>query len=95
MTGIDSTPESCTYKRNPKAIFTDLDGETALFQSETCDYLILNSTGSEIWQLLKSPLTANEICDKLTDVYEVDPANCRNEVDAFLSIAIEKEVIQS
>ena len=87
-------PKIQTYKRNPKAIFTDLDGETALFQSETCDYLILNSTGSEIWQLLKSPLTANEICDKLTDIYEVDPENCRSEVDTFLSIAIEKEVIQ-
>lgn len=49
MAKIKRSTKACLYKRDPKAIFTDLDGETALFQLETCEYLVLNSTGSAIW----------------------------------------------
>ncbi|GIR24061.1 MAG: hypothetical protein CM15mP38_2440 [Synechococcus sp.] len=42
------------FKQHHQAICTELDGEVALFQSDTCDYLVLNETGSAIWNALKT-----------------------------------------
>ena len=95
MEGSEDKTESCLYKRDPKAIFTDLDGETALFQAKTCEYLVLNSTGSAIWELIKTPSSLNDICKQLSADYEVSIDTCIRETKAWLSIAVEKGVALS
>ncbi|KZR69410.1 hypothetical protein PMIT1313_01096 [Prochlorococcus marinus str. MIT 1313] len=95
MEGSEDKTESCLYKRDPKAIFTDLDGETALFQAETCEYLVLNSTGSAIWELIETPSSLNDICKQLSADYEVSIDTCIRETKAWLSIAVEKGVALS
>jgi hypothetical protein len=40
------------FKQHPQAVFTELDGEIALFQSSSCEYLVLNESGSAIWNAL-------------------------------------------
>ena len=81
------------FKQHHQAICTELDGEVALFQSDTCDYLILNETGSAIWKLLKAKPTLPELCKHLEQEYEVTPDECRASVEAWLEVALEKKVI--
>ena len=81
------------FKQHHQAICTELDGEVALFQSDTCEYLILNETGSAIWNLLKSQPTLAELCEHLQDEYDVDPDECHSSVEAWLEAALGKQVV--
>ncbi len=81
------------FKQHHQAVCTELDGEVALFQSNTCDYLVLNETGSAIWKMLKSQPTLSELCKRLQGEYEVPPDECKTSVEAWLEAALEKKVI--
>ena len=81
------------FKQHHQAVCTELDGEVALFQSNTCDYLVLNETGSVIWNALKTQPSLAEICSQLQEEYDVDPDECQASVEAWLEVALEKKVI--
>ena len=81
------------FKQHHQAVFTELDGEVALFQSNTCDYLVLNETGSAIWNALKSQPTLSELCKYLQAEYEVTPDECMSSIETWLEAALDKQVI--
>lgn len=81
------------FKQHHQAICTELDGEVALFQSDTCDYLVLNETGSAIWNALDSRPTLAEICRQLQQEYAVTEDECAVSVKAWLDDAISKQVV--
>ena len=81
------------FKQHHQAVCTELDGDVALFQSNTCDYLVLNETGSAIWNALKSQPTLLELCKHFQGEYEVTPDECKLSVETWLEVALEKKVI--
>jgi len=83
------------FKQHHQAVCTELDGEVALFQSNTCDYLVLNETGSAIWNALKTQPSLAEICSRLQEDYDVDPDECQASVEAWLEAALEKKVVST
>jgi hypothetical protein len=83
------------FKQHPQAICTELDGEIALFQSSTCDYLVLNDSGSAIWNALTTQPTLAELCAGLQEQYSVRPDECLAEVEAWLKIGVEKQVVSA
>ena len=81
------------FKQHHQAVCTELDGEVALFQSKTCDYLVLNETGSAIWNALKTQPSLAEICSQLQEEYDVDTDECLDSVEAWLEAALGKKVV--
>ena len=81
------------FKQHSQAVYTELDGDVALFQSDTCDYLVLNETGSAIWNALKTRPSLAEICSHLQEEYDVDPDECQASVETWLEAALKKKVI--
>ena len=81
------------FKQHRQAVCTEIDGKVTLFQSNTCDYLVLNETGSAIWNALKTQPTLPELCKYLEEEYEVTPDECKLSVEAWLEAALEKKVI--
>ena len=81
------------FRQHPQAICTELDGEIALFQSSTCDYLVLNESGSAIWNALSKQPTLTELCQGLQEEYNVSPDDCLADVVAWLEIGVEKRVV--
>jgi hypothetical protein len=47
-------------------------------------YIGLTETGSRVWDLLDEPRTAEEVCARMCREYEISPADCRAELDAFV-----------
>ncbi len=47
-------------------------------------YFSLNPVATRIWDLLEKPLSADELCIRLTDEYDVDSEQCRKEVSELL-----------
>ena len=83
------------FKQHPQAICTELDGEVALFQSSTCDYMVLNDSGSTIWNALTTQPTLAELCAGLQEEYSVSPDDCLADVEAWLEIGVEKQVVMA
>ena len=81
------------FKQHSQAVCTELDGDVALFQSNTCDYLVLNETGSAIWNALKTQPTLPELCKNLQEEYEVTSDECKSSIETWLEVALEKKVI--
>ena len=81
------------FKQHHQAVCTELDGDVALFQSNTCDYLVLNATGSAIWNALKTQPTLPELCKYLEEEYEVTSDECMSAIETWLKAALEKKVI--
>ena len=81
------------FKQHHQAVCTELDGDVALFQSNTCDYLVLNETGSAIWNALKTQPTLPELCKYLEEEYEVTTDECKSAIETWLEAALEKKVI--
>ena len=81
------------FKQHHKAVYTELDGEVTLFQSDTCDYLVLNNTGSVIWRALGSRPTFDELCMQLQQEYEVTPEECSESTQAWLEVALQRKVV--
>ena len=81
------------FKQHHPAVSTELDGEASLFHSNTCDFLVLNETGSAIWNALKTQPTLPELCKNLQEEYEVTSDECKSSIETWLEAALEKKVI--
>ena len=73
-----------TYQRSPEAIFSEVGGDIVALNVECGACYGMEQVTAAVWQLLADPLTLEQLCDRLVEMYEVDPATCRTDVEALL-----------
>ncbi len=61
-----------------------MDDELVMMDATAGTYYGLNSVGAEIWRLLETPTSIQDLCTSLTHSFEVPPERCRSEVLQFL-----------
>ena len=93
MIAMASTQTPVLLQRNPAICAAELDGEVCLFHPDNAEYLNLNATGSAIWNLLDTPLNAEQLLERLLERYAVDEQACRHDTDQFLSQALERGML--
>lgn len=71
--------------RSTDLVFSEVDDEITMMHIETGKYYGLNRVGAVIWNLLDEPTGFGAVCDALVTRFEVEPAQCRAEVEAFVS----------
>jgi hypothetical protein len=59
--------------------------ELVMMSAAKGNYIGLSAVGARIWELIETPHTVESLCAALVAEYDVDPATCRAEVDAFLA----------
>ena len=59
--------------------------ELVMMSAEKGNYIGLSVVGARIWELIELPQDVDAVCAQLQDEFEVEPATCRSEVEAFLS----------
>ena len=74
--------------RHPEVCAAELDGEVCLFHPDTAQYLNLNATASAIWRLLEQPQSRDALVTALVASHDVEGAQCRQDIDAFLGEAL-------
>lgn len=58
--------------------------EVLMMNTDNGLYLGLNPVGARIWQMIDTPCDVETLCARLEHEFDVAPATCRAEVDAFL-----------
>ena len=66
------------------AVESAVGSETVVLHLGTGTYFGLDSTGTEIWQLLRQGLSPIDICARLARQHGVDRATVERDVRAFL-----------
>lgn len=73
-----------TYVRNNKTISGRLHDEMVMMDIDQGKYFSLNQSATAIWEKLETPLSLEELCKRLVEEYEVEPEQCRREVEEHL-----------
>ena len=74
------------YKRNEgNFLISQLGQELVLMDTKTGDYLGINAVGTRIWNLLVDSKSLQELVADLICRFEVPEAQCKTEVEQFLS----------
>jgi hypothetical protein len=71
--------------RNGDWLAAKVGDELVMMSAAKGNYIGLSEVGARIWELIDEPRSVESVCDTLVAEYEVDPATCRAEVDAFLT----------
>ena len=86
--GMDSV-----VARNEDIFAGQIDDELVMVSIDSGNYYVLNLTARRIWDLLESPLSISEICDKLMEEFEIDPQTCQAEVLRFAEKLFKKQIV--
>jgi hypothetical protein len=60
------------------------DGDVVILSLRSGVYYGLNSVAARVWNLIQKPSTVMEIVDTLVREYEIDPEQCKAEVEQLL-----------
>lgn len=66
-------------------ITSKIGDEIVLMTIESGKYFSINQVGSQIWELIKQPTTAEEVCRELIGEYTVSMEQCLNDTLPFLN----------
>lgn len=81
------------WVRNTTLLGTHIDDELVMMDGERGLYFSLNPVGTQIWQLLETPKTSQELIQSLCHLYEITEAECQQDVSVFLEKMEEAKLI--
>ncbi len=75
------------------AVSCELAGETVILEMNSGRYFALDPIGTRVWQLLQTLSTAESLCGRLMEEYEVDSGTCRRDLSSLLGQMAENGLI--
>jgi hypothetical protein len=63
----------------------ELGGEAVVLNLNTGIYYGLDTVGTHVWRLLQQPRTVAELCDLVTEEFDVAPDSCEADLLAFVA----------
>lgn len=73
---------------------SSVDSEVVMANISTDKYYGLNPISAQIWQLLEQPKSLKEVCDALTNQYDVDTETCQSEVLTFVRKMVDARMLE-
>ena len=83
-----------TISRHEGQISSKLDGDVVLLSIEQGEYYQMDTIGSRIWDLIEKPMLFKDLCEQLTREFDVDMAQCQEDVSSFLGELTDKSLIK-
>lgn len=82
------------YSQIPGNIVSDMDGEKVMLSVQKGKYYNLGELGGEIWDLLKEPITIQELVAALQSQYDVAQTECEEQVTDFINQLLEQGLLK-
>ncbi|MCG9889785.1 MAG: PqqD family peptide modification chaperone [Thermosynechococcaceae cyanobacterium MS004] len=79
---------------SPDQVSSDLAGESVILNLKTGTYYGLNSVGNSVWLLIQDPKSVREICEAITQEYEVDLQTCEQDIQVLLVDLLSAQLIE-
>jgi len=81
-------------RRIDNVLDTEIDDQTVMMDIEQGSYFGLNQTATQIWTLLAEPMVIGDLCDRLTEEFDVPREQCEQQVVAFLANLRDRGLVQ-
>lgn len=78
---------------NDKLLSTEIDNELVLMSIDTGKYFGLNTVGSRVWELLKTPIEVTDLLNRLQEEFNVGKEQCETEVMSLLQKMLDKNLV--
>jgi hypothetical protein len=72
----------------------EVEGEVIAVDTRTATYLAVNRSGAVLWPALVHGAEREELVDALTREFEIDRPQAGSDVDAFIELLAEKELLE-
>ena len=69
------------YKLSGKALFTAVGEDIVALNVEVGQCYGMEKVSAAVWRLLETPMSIDDICERLLEKYEVEPEVCRADVE--------------
>lgn len=83
------------YKLSDKALFTSLGDDIVALNVEDGQCYGMEKVTAEVWRLLAEPTNIERLCDRLVELYEVEPAVCRADVERLIAQLRREGLVES
>ena len=70
--------------QNREPVAVEVDRQVVMMSVEREKYYGLDGVGGRIWKLIEEPCSVADLCVQLQKEFEVDEAECRQDVLSFL-----------
>ncbi|MDX1640198.1 MAG: PqqD family protein [Balneolaceae bacterium] len=80
--------------RTNKALASSIKDELVMFDVEAGQYYGLNTVATAVWNHLETEKTVEELCQSLTQEFDISLEDCRKEMLTFLPELEEKGLIE-
>jgi hypothetical protein len=75
---------TATYRRTAATMSTDVGDDVVALQAERGFAYGMEEVTASVWRLLEQPRNLDSLVGALTDEYDVEEAQCRDDVGALL-----------
>lgn len=69
------------YRLSGKALFTAVSEDIVALNVDDGQCYGMEKVTAAVWRLLDTPMSMDQICDRLVEMYAVDNATCRADVE--------------
>lgn len=83
-----------TYVRAAGGVSVEISGEHVMLGPDMNEYFGFRDVAALLWERLEHPRTVVELCSAVEEVYDVDPATCRADLEAFLAELLEQRLVE-
>ena len=94
MSSEEAIQENSVVVRSTQPSVAMVDGEAIMMSLTKGTYCSLNQVGTRIWELLAAPVSVADLCRKLRDEFDVEPAECQQAVLDFLNRLQQQDVVE-
>jgi PqqD family protein of HPr-rel-A system len=81
-------------RRIEDVLDTEIDDQTVMMDIEQGSYFGLNKPATRIWAMLAEPIVIDELCDRLTEEFDVPREQCEQQVGEFLANLLDRGLLQ-
>ncbi|NOU70886.1 lasso peptide biosynthesis PqqD family chaperone [Paenibacillus sp. LMG 31458] len=74
-------------------IVSDMDGEKVMLNIANGKYYNLGQIGGYIWELIRAPITVEELVTALMTEFDVEQEVCEEHTKVFLNQLLEEKII--
>lgn len=79
--------------RNPDLLAVPMDGDLVMMSISEGHYFGINPVGVRIWEALENSQTVRQLCEIITNEFDVDKQTCESDVRNFIQKMLEAKVV--
>ena len=84
-----------TLQRNDEVIEADIDGDKVMMDIESGNYYGLDPVACRIWEILATPMTANQVAEQLIHEFDVSLEQCKTDIQPFIEDMITNQLLKT